>query len=69
MILRIHSFEVSSKWPHLVDFSRIDDVVFVSEHLRDLALAAVPGLRESAPRVHVLPNAMDLRRCVRPKPP
>jgi glycosyltransferase involved in cell wall biosynthesis len=42
--------------------------VFVSDHLRDLAVAAIPGLRgPNAPRLHVIPNAMDLRPFLRPK--
>lgn len=68
VIVRLHSFEAFTHWPHLLDFSRIDDVVFVSDHLRDLALDAIPGLVEpGAPRLHVLPLAMDLRAHVRPK--
>lgn len=69
VVVRLHSFETFSLWPHLVDFSRVDDVVFVSEHLRELTLAAVPRLREpDAPRTHVISNAMDLRRYPREKP-
>jgi len=67
--VRLHSFEAFSLWPHLVDFSRVDDLIFVSEHLRDLARAAIPRLTgPRAPRTHVISNAMDLRRYPRPKP-
>jgi glycosyltransferase involved in cell wall biosynthesis len=69
IIVRLHSFEVFGPWPHLVDFSRVDDMVFVSEHLRDLAAAAHPRLTgEHGPRQWVIPNAMELRRFVRDKP-
>ncbi|GIF49473.1 glycosyltransferase involved in cell wall biosynthesis [Asanoa ferruginea] len=62
VVVRLHSFEAFTWWPHLVDFSRVDDLVFVSDHLRDLVVAAVPRLRgPDAPRLHVLTNAMDLR--------
>jgi glycosyltransferase involved in cell wall biosynthesis len=68
VVVRMHSYEAFTVWPHLMDFSRIDDVVFVSDHLRDLAVAAIPGLRgPNAPRLHVIPNAMDLRPFLRPK--
>jgi glycosyltransferase involved in cell wall biosynthesis len=66
VILRLHSFETFTVWPHLVDPSRVDDVVFVSEHLRDLTLAAVPAL--AGPHGHVLTNAMNLRRYAGEKP-
>ncbi|MFE6036201.1 glycosyltransferase family 4 protein [Streptomyces sp. NPDC056452] len=70
VVVRLHSFEAFSYWPHLVDFSRVDDVVFVSEHLRDLALASLPRLREpGAPAVHVIDNAVELTRFPLPKKP
>ncbi|MGC5342511.1 glycosyltransferase [Streptomyces sp. DT171] len=63
VVVRLHSFEVLSYWPHLVDFSRVDDLVFVSEHLRDLAVAALPRLSEpGAPPMHVIDNAVELDR-------
>lgn len=70
VIVRLHSYEAFSWWPHLVDFTRVDDVVFVSEHLRELSIAAIPGLRRPhGPRTHVVTNALDLQRYVRPKSP
>jgi glycosyltransferase involved in cell wall biosynthesis len=68
VVVRMHSYEAFTLWPHLMDFSRVDDLVFVSEHLRDLAVAAIPGLQqEDRPRLHVVANAMELQRFVRPK--
>ncbi len=68
VVVRMHSYEAFTLWPHLMDMSRVDDMVFVSDHLRDLAVAAIPGLQEAgAPRLHVITNAVDLRRCVRAK--
>jgi glycosyltransferase involved in cell wall biosynthesis len=69
VVVRLHSFEAFTWWPHLVDYSRVDDLVFVSEHLRELAVAAIPRLRgPGAPRTHVLTNAMDLHRYAADKP-
>jgi glycosyltransferase involved in cell wall biosynthesis len=69
IIVRLHSFEAFAIWPQVVDFSRVDDLVFVSDHLRDLTLAAVPRLTApGAPRTPVVGNAMDLRRYAREKP-
>ena len=68
VIVRLHSYEAFTQWPHLLDFSRIDDLVFVSEHLRDFACDAVPGLTEAdAPRLHVLPVTKHLTDYARPK--
>lgn len=66
VVVRLHSFEAFNFWPHLVDFSRVDDMVFVSEHLRDLTATVHPRLTSTyGPRLHVISNAMDLRRCQR----
>jgi glycosyltransferase involved in cell wall biosynthesis len=68
VMVRFHSWEAFSWWPHLVDVRGFDDVVFVSEHLRDFARKAIPGLAlADGPRQHVLTNAVDLRRMVLPK--
>ncbi|GAA4693666.1 glycosyltransferase family 1 protein [Phytohabitans rumicis] len=62
IIVRLHSYEALTRWPHMVDFSRIDDLVFVANHIRDLTTSLVPYLRDgNGPRMHVLDNAMDLK--------
>ncbi|MFF1441068.1 hypothetical protein [Streptomyces sp. NPDC058295] len=71
IVVRLHSAETFSPWPFLVDFSRIDDLVFVGAHLRDLTVAVAPQLaptgRQRVPRLHVIANAMDLTGQVRHK--
>ncbi len=68
IVVRLHSVEAFTFWPQLVDFTRVDDLVFVSEHLKDLAVASMPGLGErGAPRLHVVPLALDLEEFDRPK--
>ena len=68
IIVRLHSYEAFTVFPHLVDFSRVDDLVFVSELLRDFTLDAVPRLRApGAPRTPVVTNAVRLDRYRAPK--
>lgn len=68
VVVRLHSFEAFTPWPHLIDPSRIDDLVFVSEHVKDVVVAQVPALLGPAgPRMPVIPNAVSLRPFVRPK--
>ncbi|MGW1095892.1 glycosyltransferase family 1 protein [Streptomyces sp. NPDC002455] len=70
IIVRLHSFEAFSYWPRLTDFSRVDDLVFVADHMRDLAVASIPGLSgEHAPRTHVIDNGMNLSNFRRTKSP
>ncbi|HSP60246.1 MAG TPA: glycosyltransferase family 4 protein [Ornithinimicrobium sp.] len=59
--LRIHSMDALSPWVHLVDWTAVDELVLVSEHLRDL-VARLLGDRLSGTRVHVVPNVVDTSR-------
>ncbi|THV43399.1 glycosyltransferase family 4 protein [Glycomyces buryatensis] len=68
IIVRLHSYEAFTRWPHLVDFSRVDDLIFVGSHLLDLTTTLVPQLRgPQAPRTHVLHNAVELSAFTREK--
>ncbi|MDP9821626.1 glycosyltransferase [Nocardioides massiliensis] len=63
VVVRMHSVEAYSLWPALVDWSRVDEAVFVSDHLRDQAAASIPGLRgPGAPLLSVAPLTVDLAR-------
>lgn len=68
MVLRLHSYEAFAFWPHVVDFTRIDDLILVSDHLRELVERVLPQLGgPDAPERHVIANAMDLVRFQRDK--
>jgi glycosyltransferase involved in cell wall biosynthesis len=68
IVVRLHSYEAFTRWPHMTDFSRIDDLIFVAPHVKDLVTSLVPQLRgDDAPRMHVLDNAMELADFDRPK--
>ncbi|GAA2294715.1 hypothetical protein GCM10009853_058390 [Glycomyces scopariae] len=70
IVVRLHSYEALTRWPQMVDFSRVDDLVFVAEHVQDLTVAQTPQLRGAhAPRMHVLHNAMKLSGFAREKTP
>ncbi|MFF3398194.1 glycosyltransferase family 1 protein [Streptomyces sp. NPDC002659] len=69
IVVRLHSYEAFTRWPHLVDFSRVDDLIYVADHVQDLTTALVPQLRgPDAPRTHMIDNAMDLSAFNRAKP-
>ncbi|NGO71250.1 glycosyltransferase family 4 protein [Streptomyces boncukensis] len=71
IVVRLHSYELFTPWPQLTDFSRVDDVVFIAGHVRDLAREVVPALdghgAPHGPRLHTLHNALDLSGFARPK--
>ena len=61
IVVRLHSYEAFTRWPHMTDFSRIDDMVFVAPHVKDLTASLAPSCAaEQAPRSHLIDNAMDL---------
>ncbi|MBM7783826.1 glycosyltransferase family 4 protein [Tenggerimyces flavus] len=66
LIIRVHSMEAVSPQPHLVDYTKVSDLIFVGAHVRDLFVAAVPAAK-SAGRIHVIPNEMQLDRFGLPK--
>lgn len=68
LVVRFHSLEAISPQPHMIDWSRVSDVIFVGNHVRQLVERAVPGLAQ-VDRIHVVPNEMRLRRFGLPKRP
>lgn len=69
IVVRVHGPETFTVWPHLIDFTRVDELVFVSEHWRDLTTTVFPQLLEpDAPQSRVIAPALDLQRFVGPKP-
>ncbi len=68
VVLRLHSYEAFTRWPLLVDFSRVDELLFIGDHLRELCTSYVPQLAGGgAPAMRVLHNAVDLTPFARPK--
>ncbi len=61
LILRIHSMDALSPWIHLIDWDRVTDLVFVSEHLRTIVLRLL-GDRLRDTRVTVIPLLLDTER-------
>ncbi|MEU3620194.1 glycosyltransferase [Streptomyces sp. NPDC006872] len=61
MVIRLHSYEAFAFWPHVVDFTRVDDLILVSDHLREVVEKVLPQLAgPDTATTHVVANAMDL---------
>lgn len=67
LVIRVHSVDALRPWVHLVDWSRVSDLVSVAPHidalLVDLLGSAIDGVQR-----HVIPNVIDLDRFAGPKP-
>jgi glycosyltransferase involved in cell wall biosynthesis len=66
IVVRIHSIDALSPHPHLVDWSKVSDVIFVGDHIRTVVTQAVPDLPRHA-ATHVVPNLLRLDRFDLPK--
>lgn len=59
VILRLHSFEILNGMAGRVNYSVVDDVVFVSHYMRKLFEHKYPNRLEGK-RVHIIHNGLDL---------
>ena len=66
VVARIHSYEAFTPMPLHTNWAHIDDVVFVSPHIRALLTAACPALA-AGPRLHTIANRNVLTDYRRPK--
>lgn len=62
LILRMHSYEILDGFCDNIDFTKVDDLVLVAPHMRDILFARLPHVRQQVGRVHVIPNGVDLDR-------
>jgi len=61
MICRVHGFEAyDSSVAEQVNWESVDDLIFVSGHLKDDFLCRFPTAK--APNIHVIPNGIDLSK-------
>ncbi len=68
VVARIHSYEAFTPMPMHTDWTGIDDIVFVSPHIRALCEVTVPEMVAHT-RVHTIPNRNVLAPYLRPKHP
>lgn len=60
VILRIHSYEAFGPWIYYINWERVDHLIFVVDHIRDLVLSKVPKIKKLVKDIHVIPNGVDL---------
>lgn len=61
LVVRLHGVDLLSPWQHLLDWSRVTDAIFVSEHMRRAA-QSVLGEQIAHVRCHVIGNGVDFDR-------
>lgn len=61
LVVRVHSVDLLRAWLHLIDWSRVDTLVCVADHIAGLARDLL-GDRLAGTRVVVVPNTVDTAR-------
>ncbi|MBI5520979.1 MAG: glycosyltransferase [Desulfarculus sp.] len=62
VFLRIHHYEVIVGLAEQINYHAVTDLMFVGLDMRDMLLAKCPQIRQLVPRIHVVPNGVDMRR-------
>ncbi len=65
LVVRFHGVDSLSPWQFLVDWGRVTDIVFVSDHLRR-AVQQLLGQRIAHCRLHTITHAVEVGRLDRP---
>lgn len=60
VICRLHSYEALADYPRKIYWERIGDLIFVSEHIKDITFQVFPDVANKVKRVHVIPNGVNL---------
>lgn len=59
VICRLHSYEVFDGFLNQVNWSRVDDLIFVANHIKEHAVGRMSDLDQKVKRIHVVPNCID----------
>ena len=62
IICRLHSYEAFSPFLERIRWENVHDLIFVAEHIKNIALSRLPHIQEKVKNIHVLPNGVDLQK-------
>jgi glycosyltransferase involved in cell wall biosynthesis len=62
VVCRLHSYEAFTPFITQIEWSRIHDLVFVADHLRDITLKHNPAIAKTVRHLHVIPSGISLDR-------
>ncbi len=60
VICRLHSYEAIDIEIKKINWKNIDDLIFVAEHIKNIALQQVPDLPDMVKNIHLVPNGIDM---------
>jgi glycosyltransferase involved in cell wall biosynthesis len=59
IIIRLHSYEVFERYPKQVAWDKVNDIVFVADHVKDI-FTELQGKLPDKVKTHVIPNGVDI---------
>ncbi|MGD9245800.1 MAG: glycosyltransferase, partial [Desulfobacterales bacterium] len=64
IICRLHSYEALAGFVQKVKWEKIDDLIFVAEHIKDIVLQQDPSLHSKVTNILLIPNGVNLDKLV-----
>jgi len=64
VICRLHSYEALAGFVQKVKWEKIDDLIFVAKHIKDIVLQQDPSLPSKVNNIHIVPNGVNLGKFV-----
>jgi glycosyltransferase involved in cell wall biosynthesis len=62
VICRLYSYEALTCFAEKIRWERIDDLIFVAGHVKEIVLHQVPALPDRVKNIHIVPNGINLKK-------
>ncbi len=62
VICRLHSYEALACFAEKIRWEKIDDLIFVAGHVKEIVLHQVPDLPDRVKNIHIVPNGIDVSK-------
>jgi len=62
VVCRLHSYEAFAGYMQKIKWERINDVIFVADHIKNFVIQQIPKLADFVQNIHVIPNGIDLNK-------
>lgn len=64
VICRLHSYEAFAGYVRKIRWERIDDLIFVAGHIKDIVVSQVPRLLQQVGYIHIVPNGINMNKFI-----
>ncbi len=60
VICRLHSYEVFMNFVSQINWRNITDIIFVAQHIKEIAIRQEPELAKMVKNIYIVPNGIDM---------